>query len=638
MTSRAATENHSKHAKIEDNAPCSGGLRGVAVIEAALKTLPTTPGVYRMLDVDGNVLYVGKAKQLRKRVTAYTQPARLGIRIGRMVAATAAMEVVTTQTEAEALLLEANLIKRLKPRYNILLRDDKSFPSIMVTGDHAFPRVLKHRGARSSAGQYFGPFASAWAVNHTLTALQRAFLLRSCTDSVFGARTRPCLLYQIKRCCAPCVGYVAESEYTALVEQARRFLTGDSQAVQQEMVARMEASSAELRFEEAARYRDRIRAMAAVHTHQDINLAGLGEADVVAAHREGGQTGIQVFFFRAGRNYGNRPYYPSHAADEPEEAVLEAFLGQFYADKPPPPRILVSHRLPEQALVAEALSVRAGRRVRIEFPQRGDKLALVRHALDNARAALGRRLAESAAQHKLLDALAVALDLDSPPERIEIYDNSHVQGSNALGAMVVAGPEGFIKAAYRKWTIRDKALTPGDDYAMMREVLSRRFGRALKEDPERSSTDWPDLVLIDGGQGQLGVALEVFADLGIDDLPVAAIAKGADRNAGRERIFLPDRPVLSLPPADPVLYFVQRLRDEAHRFVIGGHRQKRAKAVERSTLDAIPGVGGKRKKALLNHFGSVQGVSRAARADLAAVDGINDALADKIFAWFHDKG
>ncbi len=609
----------------------------MAVIEAALRSLPGSPGVYRMLDVEGQALYVGKARHLRKRVAAYTQPARLGVRLGRMVAATAALEVVTTQTEAEALLLEANLIKRLKPRYNILLRDDKSFPSILVTGDHPFPRVLKHRGARSQPGQYFGPFASAWAVNQTLTALQRAFLLRSCTDSVFSARTRPCLLHQIKRCCAPCVGEADAAEYATLVEQARRFLTGDSQTVQQEMAARMEAASEALRFEEAARYRDRIRAMASVQSHQDINLTGLGEADVMAAHREGGATGIQVFFFRAGRNYGNRAYYPAHAGDEPVEAVLEAFLGQFYADKPPPPLVLVSHALPEQALVAEALTVRAGRRVRVESPQRGDKLALVRHALDNARAALGRRLSESTTQRKLLEALAAMLDLDAPPQRIEVYDNSHVQGAHALGAMIVAGPDGFNKAAYRKWTIRGPALTRGDDYAMLREVLSRRFGRALKEDPGRSGADWPDLVLIDGGAGQLSVAREVFADLGLADLPVAAIAKGPDRNAGRERIFREGRPPLSPDAGDPVLYFLQRLRDEAHRFVIGGHRQKRARAVERSTLDAIPGVGGKRKKALLNHFGSVRGVAQAARADLAAVEGISAALADKIYDWFHSE-
>ncbi len=590
-----------------------------------------------MLDPDGNALYVGKAKNLKKRVAAYTQPIRLGVRLGRMVAATAMLEVVTTHTEAEALLLEANLIKRLKPRYNILLRDDKSFPSILVTADHTFPRVLKHRGARTRPGRYFGPFASAWAVNQTLTALQRAFLLRSCSDSVFAARTRPCLLYQIKRCAAPCVGYVDEAGYAALVDQSRRFLEGDSQAVQQEMAAHMEAASADLKFEEAARFRDRIRAMAAVQSHQDINLAGLGEADVIAAHRDGGQTGIQVFFFRAGRNYGNRAYYPAHAADEPVEAVLEAFLGQFYADKPPPSLILVSHRLPQQALVSEALAVHAGRRIRVEFPQRGDKLALIKNALDNAREALGRRLAESASQRRLLDALAETLELEATPERIEVYDNSHVQGRDALGAMIVAGAEGFQKAAYRKWTIRSEAITAGDDYAMMREVLSRRFGRALKEDPERRGVDWPDLVLVDGGGGQLGVAEAVFSDLGIDDVALAAVAKGPDRNAGRERIYRPGRPPLSLAATDPVLYFVQRLRDEAHRFVIGGHRQKRSAKIERSSLDAIPGVGGKRKKALLHHFGSAQGVSKAARADLAMVEGISKALADKIYNWFHDS-
>ena len=607
---------------------------GVTVIADALKTMPSSAGVYRMIAAAGEVLYIGKARNLRKRVVAYTHPERLGPRLRRMVQATAAMEVVTTQTEAEALLLEANLIKRLRPRYNILLRDDKSFPSILVATDHPFPRVLKHRGARTRPGDYFGPFASTWAVNHTLSTLQRAFLLRSCSDSVFAVRTRPCLLYQIKRCSAPCVGYASEAAYGELVDQARRFLRGDSQTIQQALAARMEAASQSLAFEEAAQYRDRIRALTAVQSHQDINLAGLGEADVIAAHREGGQTGVQVFFFRAGRNYGNRAYYPNHAAEVPVEAVVEAFLGQFYADKPPPPLVLVSHALPQQALVAEALSVHAGRRVRVSFPRRGDKLKLVTHALANAREALSRRISESATQRKLLDGVGQALGLDGAPERIEVYDNSHVGGTEALGAMIVAGPEGFVKSAYRKWTIRS-GVTPGDDYGMMREVLTRRFARALKEDPERGGAEWPDLILIDGGAGQLGVACEVFADLGLDDVAVAAIAKGPDRNAGRERIFLPGHEPLTLPASDPVLYFLQRVRDEAHRFAIGGHRAKRAKRLTASPLDEIPGVGASRKKALLHHFGSVRAIAQAGPADLEAVEGISRATAQRIYEWFH---
>ncbi|TVR81890.1 MAG: excinuclease ABC subunit UvrC [Rhodospirillales bacterium] len=612
---------------------------GVAVVSAHVKTLPALPGVYRMANGKGEVLYVGKARNLKKRVATYTQAHRLGMRLKRMVAETATMEFVTTHTEAEALLLEANLIKRLKPRYNILLRDDKSFPLILVTSDHPFPRVLKHRGARSRPGEYFGPFASAWSVNHTLNVLQRAFLLRSCSDAVFASRTRPCLLYQIKRCSAPCVGRIGEAEYGALVDQARLFLKGGSQAIQRDLAARMDAASRELAFEAAAGYRDRIRALTTVQAHQDINLAGIGEADVVAAHTEGGQSCIQVFFFRAGQNYGNRPYFPNHPAGEGPEAVLAAFLGQFYAERQPPPLILVSHRLPQLALVAEALSVLAGHRVQVVFPQRGDKLNLVAHALSNAREALSRRMAESASQRRLLDALATTLNLEAPPRRIEVYDNSHVSGTEALGAMIVAGPEGLMPNAYRKWTIRgtEDGFVPGDDYAMMREVLTRRFSRALKENPGRGE-GWPELVLIDGGQGQLGVALQVFADLGIDDLPVAAIAKGHDRNAGRERIFLPGRPPLVLDRNDPVLYFLQRLRDEAHRFVIGGHRVKRSKRLTASPLDEIPGIGSRRKRALLHHFGSVRGIAQAGRGDLEAVEGISRSLANKIYDWFHSGG
>ena len=621
-------------------APAVSSARGAEVIAACVATLPTVPGVYRMISESGDVLYVGKARDLKKRVATYTHPRRLGHRLYRMVAQTASMEFVTTQTEAEALVLEANLIMRLKPRYNILLRDDKSFPLILVRHDHPIPQVLKHRGARTHKGTYFGPFASAWAVNQTLTVLQRAFRLRSCTDAVFASRTRPCLLYQIKRCSAPCVGRISEADYADLVAQAETFLSGGNQAIQREFATRMEAASAALAYEEAAEYRDRIRALTAVQSHQDINLAGLGEADVFGTHGAGGQTCIQVFFFRAGRNYGNRAYYLNHAGDESTESVLAAFIGQFYAERVPPPMVLVSHRVPQQRLIAEALSVQAGRRVQVLFPQRGGKLNLVTQAIINAREALARRMAESASQRRLLEDLATRLDLEGAPERIEVYDNSHVSGTEAIGAMIVAGPDGFIKNAYRKWTIRgeEEGFRPGDDYAMMREVLTRRFARALKEDPDRTGGSWPQLVLIDGGAGQLGVACAVLAELGIDDLAVCAIAKGPERNAGRERIFMPGREPLVLPPADPVLYFLQRLRDEAHRFAIGGHRNKRSRRLTRSPLDDIPGIGARRKKALLHHFGSARAVAQAGRSDLEAVEGISRGIANKIYDWFHSAG
>jgi len=632
---------------------------GVAVIEGYLRTLPQNPGVYRMISRDGDVLYVGKAKNLKRRVTSYTKLQRQPNRIRRMVSQTVGMEFVTTHTEAEALLLEANLIKRYKPRYNILLRDDKSFPSILVTSDHEFPQVVKHRGARKRKGDYFGPFASAWAVNETLTVLQRAFLLRSCTDAVFAARTRPCLLHQIKRCCAPCVGRIDQESYAALVEQAQAFLSGESRKIQSQLAERMQRASDDLDFEEAAEYRDRIRALTRVQAHQDINPGDLGTADVIGAHQAGGQTCIQVFFFRGGRNYGNRAYFPSHARDEDAAQVLEAFLGQFYAGNPPPPTILLSHRPPNADLVAEALSVRAERKVQLVVPQRGDKKNLVTHAVTNAKDALSRRLAESATQRQLLEGLADKLGLDGPPERIEVYDNSHIGGTRAVGAMIVAGPEGFMKGAYRKFNIRSsdspeaaseaetpglseapapEYVTPGDDYAMMRQVLTRRFARAQKEDPDRERGQWPDLVLIDGGAGQLTIARDVLAELGIEDVTLAAIAKGPDRNAGRERIFLPGRVPISLEPRDPVLYFLQRLRDEAHRFVIGAHRDKRSKGIAKSALDDIPGIGAKRKKALLHHFGSAAAVSTAGRADLEAVTGISKEIANKIYDWFHSHG
>jgi len=619
--------------------PPAAAPKGAPVIQSYLKTLPGQPGVYRMIDPRGAVLYVGKAKNLKKRVLSYVRPERHPIRTRRMIAETAAMEFVTTHTEAEALLLESNLIKRFQPRYNILLRDDKSFPSILVTGDHRFPQILKHRGAKSRKGDYFGPFASAWAVNETLNVLQRAFLLRSCTDAVFAARTRPCLLHQIKRCSAPCVGRIGEAEYRQSVEEAREFLKGGSQKIQQRFAKQMQEASDAENYEEAASYRDRIRALTSVQAHQDINLAGVGETDVVAAHQAGGQTCVQIFFFRTGANFGNRAYFPSHAAGDGPAEVVEAFLGQFYARAEPPRTVMLSHTPPNLALVAEALSMRAGRRVRLIRPARGNKLNLVRHALINAKEALARRMAESASQWRLLEALARTLDLEAPPERIEVYDNSHVSGAKAVGAMIVAGPEGLVKKAYRKFTIKgDAAASPGDDYAMMREVLTRRFSRALREDPDGAQGQWPDLVLIDGGQGQLSAALGVFEELGIEGLPVAAIAKGPDRNAGRERIYRPGRRPTMLPPRDPVLFFLQRLRDEAHRFVIGAHRDKRSKAIGRSLLDDIPGIGAKRKKALLHHFGAAKAVAEAGRADLEAVEGISRTTAARIYDWFHPEG
>ena len=618
---------------------------GVAVIDTLLKTLPGKPGVYRMINAGGEVLYVGKAKSLKKRVASYTRLARQPVRTRRVVAETASMEFVITHTEAEALLLEANLIKRFQPRYNILLRDDKSFPSILLTGDHAFARVLKHRGAHSREGDYFGPFASAWAVNQTLSVLQQAFLLRSCSDAVFSNRTRPCLLHQIKRCSAPCVGRIGEVEYAALIEEARAFLSGDSRSIQRRLARQMQEASDALEFEKAAQFRDRIQALTRVQARHDINAQGIDEADVIVAHGAGGQTCVQVFFVRAGQNYGNRAYFPSHARDDDAPRVLEAFIGQFYANKAPPRAVLVSHCMDNHELIAEALSVRAGRRVQVAHPKRGAKRKLIGHALANARDALARRMAESASQRRNLEGLARVLRLEAAPERIEVFDNSHISGTQAVGAMIVAGPEGLVKKAYRKFTIRGAApdsaapdFQPGDDYAMMRQVLTRRFSRALKEDPERAGGQWPDLVLIDGGAGQLAVAAEVFEELGIEDVAVAAIAKGRDRNAGRERIFLPGRQPLTLNSRDRVLYFLQRLRDEAHRFAIGAHRSKRTKSMARSSLDEIPGIGAKRKKALLHHFGSAGAVAQAGRADLETVDGISGAMANKIYEWFRPDG
>jgi excinuclease ABC subunit C len=620
-------------------ADTSGPLAvGVSVIARVLETMPASPGVYRMMNAKGDPLYVGKAKNLKKRVVAYTHPERQTLRIQRMIAETASMEVITTHTEVEALLLESNLIKKLGPRYNILLKDDKSFPYILVTGDHDWPQIVKHRGARNRMGEYFGPFASAGAVNQTLSALQRAFLLRSCSDSVFASRTRPCLLFQIKRCSAPCVERISRPEYLALVEEARAFLSGHSKRIQQDLVAKMEAASEAMEYEQAALYRDRIRAIAQVQAHQDINPTEVAEADVVALHQAGGQSCIQVFFFRSGCNYGNRSYFPQHTENAEPGEVMAAFLGQFYADKQPPREILVSEEPAECEIVAHALSEKAGHKITLSVPKRGDRKRLLEHAYDNARDALGRRMAESSAQSKLLQGVADLFGLDAPPARIEVYDNSHIQGTNAVGGMIVAGPEGMMKSAYRKFNIRSDDLTPGDDYGMMREVLTRRFKRAQKEDPERDRGQWPDLVLIDGGEGQLNATLEVFADLGVEDVPLVSIAKGPDRNAGRERFFMPGRAPFGLEPRDPVLYFLQRLRDEAHRFAIGTHRARRSKGLSQSTLDDVPGIGAARKKALLHHFGSAREVAGAGLADLEAVDGISKAMAKKIYDHFHPQG
>jgi excinuclease ABC subunit C len=619
--------------------PALGGViaTGVEAIRDALKGLPQAPGVYRMLDAKGDALYVGKARNLKSRVANYVHAAGLSTRLRRMVAETRSLEVVRTHTEVEALLLENNLIKRLMPRYNVLLRDDKSFPYIELSRDHDFPQLSKHRGAKREKAEYFGPFASAGAVNRTLVALQRAFLLRSCSDSIFESRTRPCLLHQIKRCSAPCVGRIDREGYAALIGEARGFLMGRSHEVQQTLAGQMQQASADLDFETAALLRDRLRALAHVQGHQDIAVESVDDADLIAAHQAGGHTSIQVFFFRSGQNWGNRAYFPSHDRQLGVEEVLASFIGQFYENKPPPRAVLLSHEVPEQALLAEALSIKAERKVDLAVPKRGDKAKLMEHAIANAREALARRLAESASQAKLLDGVAGVFGLQAAPRRIEIYDNSHIQGTNAVGAMVVAGAEGWMKNAYRKFNMRTP-VTPGDDYAMMREMLGRRFARALKEDPDREEGTWPDLVLIDGGAGQLSAARQVMEELGLADLPLVAIAKGPDRDAGRERFFMAEREPFSLEPRDPVLYFLQRLRDEAHRFAIGSHRTRRAGAIQRSALDEIAGIGSRRKQALLHHFGSARSVARAGLADLEAVAGISKTVAKKIYEHFHPDG
>ncbi|MDE2459099.1 MAG: excinuclease ABC subunit UvrC [Rhodospirillales bacterium] len=596
--------------------------------------MPGNPGVYRMLDEKGEALYVGKARNLKKRVVSYTQINRLPERLRRMVAETAAMEIVTTHTEAEALLLEANLIKRLKPRYNILLRDDKTYPWLVLTAGHEFPRLAKHRGAQNKSDVYWGPFASVWAVNQTVQALQRVFLLRTCADTVFANRTRPCLLFQIKRCSAPCVGRVSAQDYGALVAQAKDFLQGKTSAVQKELAAAMQQAAEKLEFERAAALRDRIRGLAYVQGNDVINPSSLGDADVIALHQQAGQACVQVFFIRGGRNNGNRSFFPAHTKDEEAAEIFSAFIAQFYDDKPPPPQILLNHAVEEQSLLEDALSLKAERRVHILVPQRGEKAEVVAHAATNAREALERKLAETAGQGKLLAAVGELFALPETPRRIETYDNSHIMGTNAYGVMVVAGPEGPMKSAYRKFSIKS-VITPGDDFGMMREVLQRRFGRALEEDPDRNGETWPDLVLIDGGAGQLSAAKAVMADLGLEDIPLVAIAKGPHRDAGREWFHMEGREPFQLPPRDAVLYFLQRLRDEAHRFAITTHRAARSKKITTSELDEVPGIGAARKKALLLHFGSARGVKGAGLKDLEAVTGINRATARAVYAFFH---
>jgi excinuclease ABC subunit C len=672
-------EEESSLPEMDLNDAAEGTLAGGrAAIARFVKHAPSAPGVYRMIDAKGEVLYVGKAKNIKKRVTSYTRPVGHDGRITRMIAATVTMEFVSTATETEALLLEANLIKRLRPRFNVLLRDDKSFPYIIITSDHWAPQILKHRGARTRKGHYYGPFANAGAVNRTINALQRAFLLRSCSDSFFESRTRPCLLYQIKRCSAPCTQEIDFAGYSALVREANEFLSGRSKAVHEELAAEMDTAAAAMDYERAAIYRDRLAALSAITSHQGINPRNVEEADVFALHQAGGYNCVEVFFFRTGQNWGNRAYFPKADRTLGPEEVLGAFVAQFYDDKPPPRVVLLSHDFEERELLAQALGTKIDRKVEVSVPQRGERKELVMHALANAREALGRKLADTSSQQRLLKALAETFQLPKEPRRIEVYDNSHIAGTNAVGGMVVAGPEGFRKNQYRKFNIRSTDITPGDDYAMMREVLQRRFKRLLKEEPrelaetraavptpplgaenetsfdvppadtmlppeevpidfDSDDAAWPDLILIDGGQGQLKVATEVLAELGLGYLPVVSIAKGPDRDAGRETFFMPGRTPFKLPPRDPLLYFIERLRDEAHRFAIGSHRTRRKKDIREAGLQEIAGIGPTRKRALLRHFGTVKAIERASLTDLANVSGINAETARKIYEFFHEK-
>ncbi|MGL4235413.1 excinuclease ABC subunit UvrC [Tabrizicola sp.] len=611
---------------------------GHEVIQDYLKTIDGSPGVYRMLNAASEVLYVGKARNLKARVTNYARPSGHSGRIARMIHETASMMFLTTRTELEALLLEQNLIKQLKPRYNVLLRDDKSFPNILISAEHAFPQIKKHRGKKSEKGAYFGPFASAGAVNRTLNQLQKVFLLRNCSDSMFESRTRPCLQYQIKRCSAPCVGKITAKGYAELVADASRFLEGKTTSVQADLAKAMTEASQAMEFERAAALRDRIRALTQVQQSQGINPQGVTEADIVALHLEHGQACVQVFFIRANQSWGNRDFYPRTGAGAEEPEIMEAFLTQFYDDKDPPRLILLSHPVDNPDLVAEALAARAGRKVELAIPQRGEKAELVENAVRNARESLARRMAESTTQNKLLTGLAEAFDLDAPPKRIEVYDNSHIQGTNAVGGMIVAGAEGFLKSQYRKFNIKSEAGANSDDFGMMKEVLTRRFERLLKEDPDRKTDMWPDLLLIDGGAGQVSAVAEIMSELGVEDIPMVGVAKGIDRDAGKEEFHRPGERPFALQRNDPVLYFIQRLRDEAHRWAIGAHRAKRAKAVSLTPLDDIPGIGATRKRALLQHFGSAKAVARAGVADLQAVDGISEAMAKTIADYFSAKG
>lgn len=627
---------------------------GAAVIADFVTRLPNGPGVYRMIDDQDNVLYVGKARSLKKRVASYTKAQGLSSRIIRMVQSTSTMEFVTTRTETEALLLEANLIKRYRPRFNVLLRDDKSFPYILITGDHAAPQVTKHRGARQRKGRYFGPFAAAWAVDKTITSLQKAFLLRSCTDNVYDSRTRPCLLHQIKRCSAPCTGEVSLDDYAALVQSAVDFLSGKSSDIKKQLAGQMEAASEMLDFERAAIYRDRLASLSVIQSHQGINPQSIEEADVFAIHQQGGQACVQVFFFRTGQNWGNRAYFPRIDKSDTPDTILAAFLAQFYDDKPCPRLILLSTDFDDRALLEQALSEKSDYKVGVHVPKRGEKADIVRDARDNAEKALGRKLAESSTQLKLLEGVRDAFGLAATPQRIEVYDNSHIMGTNAVGGMIVAGADGFIKGQYRKFNIKDADLIPGDDYGMMREVLRRRFTRLMKEEPRQDGTKapppedgapasedvtgWPDLVVIDGGKGQLGAAVETLKDLGVFDVPLVGIAKGIERDAGRERFFMPGRESFILPERDPVLYFIQRMRDEAHRFAIGSHRARRKKEITKNPLDEIDGVGPARKRALLRHFGTAKAVKHAGMDDLIAVEGINESTARLVYDFFHEKG
>ena len=608
---------------------------GINVIADVVKTLTNCPGVYRMIDDNSNILYVGKAKGLKRRVASYTRPFKLPIRMQRMIAATRLVEIVETHTEVEALLLESNLIKKLKPRYNVMLRDDKSFPYLLLTDTKNWPQLIKHRGGRKQAGEYFGPFASVGAVNKTLASLQRAFPLRNCSDNIFYSRKRPCLQYQIKRCAAPCVDRISSKDYDLIVQETRNFLTGNSRDLQKNLLERMEEAAENMKFEQAAIYRDRVKALSQIQAHQDINVQAVDDADIIAGYHDGGLACIQVFFFRNGQNLGNRTYFPTNTSDLKASQIISSFISQFYIDKEPPKTILVSEELPECELITDALSVRADSKVTIKKPLRGSKFSLIQHALTNAREALARRLAESQTQKRLLKCIAEVLHLTSSPDRIEVYDNSHISGTNAVGGMIVAGHDGFIKKAYRKFNIRGENLTPGDDYGMMKEVIKRRFKRSKREANQLLSENWPDLLIIDGGRGQLNAVHQIMTGLDINNIPIIAIAKGPDRNAGQEKIYMKNRAPLELKSTDPVLYYLQRLRDEAHRYAITSHRTKRKKELGKSPLDEISGVGANRKRALLHHFGSARGVGDAGVADLVTVEGISQPLAQKIYEHFH---